>query len=410
MSPTVVQRFLSEKRGLTLKTADKLAKALDMILITTRPGSTLSLDLVREREEKGKRSIREMNEVASIFKAKGKVGSTPSFTRDEHGHRRKKRRATPTSGSRNGSRKNWKSGHGGSRTAWIDPKAETCTALHEGTSLLDHLVDFERSLVGQGRDRQARPYESASGLAACSNLSQGQANLRPFALEGALTAVQALRDAGLSQQSINHHVRRVKGFSRWLWSDGWAREHHLAHLATSSPDADRRHVRRLLSPEEAAQLVQVAETGPEAGNLSGPDRAMLYAFGPRDRIPRKRTADLDPRAVQPRHRHAQPSPANRAILKNGKEAVQPHRSIASRSAPSLACREGPWKAHVFDGMTKRTAEMIRVDLKAAGIPYETDSRSSRTSIRFAGILFPISSHRARASRPVRPSPGTPPPR
>jgi transcriptional regulator with XRE-family HTH domain len=50
MSPTMIQRFLSGKRGLTLKTADKLAKALDMILIT-RPGSTLALDLVREREE-----------------------------------------------------------------------------------------------------------------------------------------------------------------------------------------------------------------------------------------------------------------------------------------------------------------------------------------------------------------------
>jgi transcriptional regulator with XRE-family HTH domain len=50
MSPTMIQRFLSGKRGLTLKTADKLATALDMVLVT-RPESTLALDLVREREE-----------------------------------------------------------------------------------------------------------------------------------------------------------------------------------------------------------------------------------------------------------------------------------------------------------------------------------------------------------------------
>jgi plasmid maintenance system antidote protein VapI len=50
MPVTKIQRFLSGKRGLTLKTADKLAKALDMVLMT-RPGSTLAIDLVREREE-----------------------------------------------------------------------------------------------------------------------------------------------------------------------------------------------------------------------------------------------------------------------------------------------------------------------------------------------------------------------
>jgi plasmid maintenance system antidote protein VapI len=50
MPVTKIQRFLSGKRGLTLKTADKLAKALDMVLMT-RPGSTLAIDVVREREE-----------------------------------------------------------------------------------------------------------------------------------------------------------------------------------------------------------------------------------------------------------------------------------------------------------------------------------------------------------------------
>ena len=58
--------------------------------------------------------------------------------------------------------------------------------------------------------------------------------------------------------------------------------------------------------------------------------------------------------------------------KNGKEAVQP-------IAVALAARLRPWLAgkpagrSVFEGMTKETAVMLRVDLEAAGIPYETDS-------------------------------------
>jgi integrase len=60
--------------------------------------------------------------------------------------------------------------------------------------------------------------------------------------------------------------------------------------------------------------------------------------------------------------------------KNGKEAVQPiSKALAERLSPWLAgrVRGGP----VFHGTAKRrrTAEMLRVDLEAAGIPYETPS-------------------------------------
>jgi Phage integrase family len=58
--------------------------------------------------------------------------------------------------------------------------------------------------------------------------------------------------------------------------------------------------------------------------------------------------------------------------KNGKEAVQPiAQSLADRLRPWLATK--PPGRLVFEGLTPRTAEMLHVDLEAAGIPYETDS-------------------------------------
>ena len=58
--------------------------------------------------------------------------------------------------------------------------------------------------------------------------------------------------------------------------------------------------------------------------------------------------------------------------KNGREAVQPlAAALAARLRPWLAMK--PRGQSIFEGMTKRTAEMLRVDLEAAGIPYETDS-------------------------------------
>ena len=192
-----------------------------------------------------------------------------------------------------------------------------------------------------------------------------------LSLSGAIGAVQALRDDGLSQESINHHIRSVKRFSRWLWKDKRSRDHHLAHLATSSAESDRRHVRRLLSPEEAARIVEAAASGPDAGGLTGPDRAKLYelALGTgfranelRTLTPERFNLDSDAPTVL----------GKSCYTKNGKEALQP-------LAPALAARLRPWLAAkapgvpVFDGMTQRTAEMLRADLKNAGIPYETDS-------------------------------------
>jgi plasmid maintenance system antidote protein VapI len=51
VSAVMVQRFLNGERGLTLATADKICKALDLVL-AVRPGSTLHIDVVRERWEK----------------------------------------------------------------------------------------------------------------------------------------------------------------------------------------------------------------------------------------------------------------------------------------------------------------------------------------------------------------------
>ena len=203
-------------------------------------------------------------------------------------------------------------------------------------------------------------------------------------------AIQSLRDEGLSIETVNHHVRAVKGFARWLWKDGRAREHHLAHLATSSPESDRRRIRRALSPEEATRLVTAAETGPTVLGMTGPDRAVLYALalGTGFRAEELRTLTRDRFDLDSAH----PTVTARACYtKNAKPAVQPlATTLAERLRPWLDTRASG--APVFDGMTGRTAEMLRADLKAAGIPYETDSGiADFHSLRGCYISYLVSS-------------------
>ena len=304
--------------------------------------------------------------MASVFKSKGKTEYTIVYT-DEHGKRRKKqgyvdkRSSEQLAATLETQARKIKDG-------LIDPKAEAYRG-HEGRQLVDHLVDFGRSLVAKGstakyvhmvKQRAGRMLDS-SKVRRISDLS----------LSKAQDAMQGLRDAGLSQQSINHHVRAIKGFSRWLWSDGRAREHHLAHLATASAESDRRHVRRLLSPEEAGRIIRVAEIGPDAGGLTGPDRAILYTLALGTGFRAKELGTLTPERFN-LDSNAPTVLGKSCYTKNGREAVQPiAQSLADRLRPWLATK--PPGRPVFEGLTKRTAEMLRVDLEAAGIPYETDS-------------------------------------
>jgi hypothetical protein len=49
---SIIQRFLAGERSPSLETADKICRALDLVLVP-RPGSNLALDLLREREKQG---------------------------------------------------------------------------------------------------------------------------------------------------------------------------------------------------------------------------------------------------------------------------------------------------------------------------------------------------------------------
>ncbi len=181
----------------------------------------------------------------------------------------------------------------------------------------------------------------------------------------------ASKPKGLSARAVNAHLTAVKSLSRWLKRDGRTADYALETLGKQNEQADRRRIRRALTPEEAARVIRAAVSGPEAGGLSGPDRAMLYdlALGTGFRAeelatltPERFNLDADPPTVTVLAGYA----------KNGREAIQPiAAALADRLRPWLA-RRAPGRP-VFDGMTDRTADMLKGDLKAAGVLYQTAS-------------------------------------
>ena len=247
----------------------------------------------------------------------------------------------------------------------IDPKALGFRG-HERTPVASHLDAFRASLVAKGStvkhaNKTRTRAERTLALGGVGRLSE----ITP---SRAYTALAALRSEGLSTETLNHYIRATKGFARWLWKDGRTRDHQLVALSTTSPEADRTFTRRPLSLEEAPRLVAAAEHGPIVMGITGPDRAMAYRVAMSTGF---RADEL--RSLTPESFALDQTPPTivcaAAYTKNGRKAEQPiPKALAAALRPWLATRRGG--CPVF-ALPERAADMLRVDLTAAGIPFET---------------------------------------
>jgi integrase len=254
------------------------------------------------------------------------------------------------------------------RAGWIDPE-DVAYRDHGDRPIREHLADYLSSLSAKGdSQKHARNVGHRVGRV----LDEARIrHISGLSLSRVQEAIRVIRERdGLNQGTTNNYISSIKGFSRWLCKDKRAREHRLAFLATSTPEVDRRRVRRALTPEEAARVIQVAENGPEVYRMTGPDRAALYltAIGSGFRA-MKELAPLTPEAFD---LDGDPPTvtARAAYTKNKREAVQPIPGwLVDRLRPWLAGK-APGRP-VFEGMTIHVAAMLRHDLVAAGVPYET---------------------------------------
>ncbi len=87
-----------------------------------------------------------------------------------------------------------------------------------------------------------------------------------------------LADRGCGVRTRNTYLSAAKSFSRWLYRNRRLRDDPLRHLGPSNESVDRRHIRRPLSQEEFAKLIEAAEQGPPVQSIPGVDRAMMYVL------------------------------------------------------------------------------------------------------------------------------------
>jgi integrase/recombinase XerC len=197
---------------------------------------------------------------------------------------------------------------------------------------------------------------------------QGKARRYPRA------TVEALQDRlcrGASVETTNQYLGHAKAFFRWMVKDRRAAENPLAHLEAGNNQVDRRHDRRELTEDELRRLLSAArDSEPSFRGLSGGDRYNLYATACGTGFRASALASLTPESFD---LDAETPTATLSARRNKSRVlkVQPLppdvadllRTYLDGKPARLPLWGGTWAR---DG---KGAEMLRIDLDAAGIPY-----------------------------------------
>jgi excisionase family DNA binding protein len=199
--------------------------------------------------------------------------------------------------------------------------------------------------------------------------SEGTHRKRRFSREAVLAAVQA-RCPGIA--TSNHYLVAIKAFTKWLSDADKIPKDPLKRLKKLNAEVDVRHCRRALAQDEFTSFVTAARSGKPFRGLSGPDRAFLYTVATQTGLRASELASLTLGSFD----LGSETPAvtvEAAYSKHRRRDVQPLRpDVAELVREFLAGRDR--KARLWPGTWPEAgAEMVRLDLAAAGIAYQDDA-------------------------------------
>ena len=173
----------------------------------------------------------------------------------------------------------------------------------------------------------------------------------------------------------NHYVTALRGFGKWLWRYAKIVEKNpFEMLDKIDAKSDIRKSRRALEPRQFARFVDATRTNPKTcKGLSGSDRAVLYMLAAFTGLRASEIASTS-RASFKLSKKQPIVTVKAAYTKNSKLARIPLESglvvQLKMYFENIQRDEGPiWPGNWY----KTAADMVRRDLKRAGIPYTDEN-------------------------------------
>jgi integrase len=188
-------------------------------------------------------------------------------------------------------------------------------------------------------------------------------------------ALQAIHCRGVSDRTVRLYLDSIRQFARWLVQDRRTADNPLACLKTRPTGEERRRDRRAFSIGELQKILDAAkDSGISFRGLSGQDRAVLYTTAVSTGFRAGELASLLPEDFQ--LGEAPPTiTLDGTRTKNKRTAVQPiPEPVAALLGEYLGQRHQ--SQAVWPGTwAEKAADMLRIDLDAAEVPYVLDGPS-----------------------------------
>lgn len=262
----------------------------------------------------------------------------------------------------------------------IDPSVRTRQKA-SARPLRDHVAEYRKSL----EDKENTPDHCRHVASALKKLFEAGEIRTPADLTSAkiVAALARRRETGISARTLNHALGAAKAFCRWLADDDRIERFPkgLKDVEKFNEKADQRYVRRALTIEEVNRLFAAVEQGgpilagygPTKSKhsgiyLSGPERAALYRLAMATGFRANELRQLTPEGF----RLDGPEPYITIRPKDEKRRKGTDQPITTAMADAFrpfVTGKPPGGPVLF--VPDRTAEMLRRDLEAVGIPYET---------------------------------------
>jgi integrase len=173
---------------------------------------------------------------------------------------------------------------------------------------------------------------------------------------------------GMGTSTANNHIAAIKGFTKWLAEDRTNAD-PMRTLKRLNAEVDVRHARRSVTPEDFVRLVEAEANGDTFRGLTGEQRVRLHILATDTGFRAKELGHLTPTSFDLKRRPATVTVLAKYSKHRRKDEQKLREDIAEVVRNYCANLKGTDRLWPGTWWTS-AAEMLRLDLEAAGVPSE----------------------------------------
>ena len=238
-----------------------------------------------------------------------------------------------------------------------------------GKPLTEHLTEFKVCLLADGcSKKQAGQVVSritkiidSCGFRSFSDVSVSE-------IQQYLLNQRQRSNRPMSKRTYNFYIQAIKQFSKWAEDDRRITQSPVTTLSKITVEKDDTIQRRVLVVSDLIHLLDITANQPKRFSLTGYQRSLVYRLAAETGLRANEIRNLTVGSFDFKNNTVT---ALGAYAKNKKLAVLPLRPDTAELIREYVQGKMP-HIQLFK-LTDKTAEMLRFDLEAAGIPYTDES-------------------------------------